>query len=317
MLSRPPPVTMRSLLFALSLFATATASAQPMWRPALDGPSVSLDVLKPFGQALVATDETGEQIGEVGTSPFHSAQVLSARVPLGPRLAVVADLPTAYAKYEPDDAVRRAYPNSDGPGEFIVGNPYLGVEMALRPEIAVGVGVRLPLSPPGEFGAGSDAAFVGRTALLEVPEAFLERTFSASAVVRYEPALARSVRLRLQAVPTVLVYSSFRGVVSGGELLGREDVRETVFALRYGAHVVGGVGPAELSAGIVGRVDDVEPFTVGSTTFVGSYEPTVLTLGAAVGGLPVRPGLTARVPVRGDPFGTDLVVGLSLDVPLR
>ncbi len=303
---------------ALLLLAATAASAQPMWRTALGGASVSLDVLKPFDQTQVATDERGVEIGTFRPSPFQSAQVLSARIPVAPRLALVADLPTAYVNYgPPSEAVQRAYPgvDLDAPADFVVGNPYLGLEAQVRPDVAVEAGVRLPVSPRGEFGAGSDAAFAGFTALFEVPEAFLERTTSASVGVRYEPTLARSVRLRLRAVPTVLAYSSFRGVVSGGELLDREEVRETVWALRYGAHVVGSVGLAELSAGVVGRVDDVEPFA--RTTYVGTYEPTILTLGATVAGLPVRPGLTARVPLRGEPFGTDVVVGLSLDVPIR
>lgn len=125
--------------------------------------------------------------------------------------------------------------------------------------------------------------------------------------------MTRAVRLRLRAVPTVLVYSSARGLVTAEGGIEEQDVRETVLAFHYSAQVVGEVGPAEVSGGIVGRADDVTPFE----TVVGSYEPVTLSLGATVGGLPVRPGVTVRVPLLNGPFATDAVVGLSLDVPIR
>ena len=300
------PLPLRPALLVAAVLVGGAASAQPMWRPAPEGASVSLDVLKPFDDDLTATDEQGNTLSTFSTGLLHSAQVLSARFPVTAAFTVVADLPTAYFKYDASEFL----PDEDG--EFGVGNPYVGVEARPVRDVAVEAGVRLPLSSKGERGAGSNASYTGVGALFETPEAFLEGAFSASLGARFEPALLPSLRLRLRAVPTVLVYSSFRGTFFEDGTLLAEDVRETILALHYGAQVMGDLGQAELSVGVIGRTDDATPFE----TFAGSYKPTTLVLGASVGGLPVRPSATVRMPLRNGPFGNNAVVGLSLDVSL-
>lgn len=289
----------RLLLPVLLAVSIASASAQPMWRPGLDGPSVSVDVLKPFEDRQIATDDQGNVIAEFGPALLHSAQIVSARISVNPIWAVVADLPMAYSRYN----MPEGFSNPEVfEGEFGIGNPYVGVEAAALADLVVEAGVRLPLSARGANGFGVGASFTGATSLRETVEAYLEETSSAVLGARFEPALLPGLRLRLRAVSSVLRYPTFLQV---GERV--QEVRETDLALHYGVQAIGLVGPAELVGGVVGRTDGADRL----------FDPIALTLGASVNGLPVRPGLRVRLPLRGYSFGPDAVVGLSLDVPLR
>lgn len=289
---------MRPLLSLLVLLAAAaSASAQPMWRPLPGGASVSVDVFRPvLVQRQIATDDQGNIIGDGGPGPLHSAQILSARVPVGGAFSIIADLPTAYFSY-----TFTGVPGVDGLTEFGIGNPYLGVEARGAADVTVEAGVRLPLSARED--GYSRAEFTGIQSLFETVEAYQAKTFSAALGARFEPALSPAVRLRLRALPTVRTFPSFEQV---GERV--EEVRARVFDLQYGAQVVGLVGPVELAGGVTGRVDGPGG---------GDYNPTLLTFGVSAAGLPVRPGVLVRIPVRDYVFDTGAIVGFSLDVPIR
>ena len=264
---------------------------------------MSLDVLKPFEDRVVATNEQGDVIDIFGTGALNSAQVLTARVPVSRVVALVADLPTAYYSLNAPEPIR-----SLSPDEFRVGNPYVGMEVAGPGGLTVETGARLPLSAEGPNRFGTPAGLTGTTALFETPEAYREGTFSVSLGGRFERQVLPSVRLRLRAVPTLLSVP-VRDVSFEGDAPRVQDRRETLVAFQYGAQVVGAVGPTELTGGVIGRTDGASRY--------GYADPTSLTLGVTVRDLPVRPGLLVRVPLRDYTLTTNAVVGLSLDVPLR
>ncbi len=298
---------MRFLPALLLLALGASASAQPMWRLSSSRPGVALDVVKGIGDGFqIATDVEGNPRGEARPTLLHSAQILSARIPIRTGLTAVADLPTAYYSYRATGAFDV---ESGSHSEFGIGNPYVGVEARIQPDVILEGGVRLPFSSGGDDGFGTAANATGIRFLTETPEAYLNNTSSASAGVRFEPELRPGLALGVRAVPTVFLYSATHRVYMDGEDVPTE-VRKTGFSLHYGARVVGHVGPAELTGGVIGRLNEGRLLDL--------YEPVTITLGASVGGLPVRPGLSARFPL-GDEYRIwpDALVGLSLDAPLR
>ena len=258
---------------------------------------MSFDVLRSFEGRSVVTDEFGREVGDVGPTALNTAQVLSTRVPVGSRLVLVADLPTAYFDYGVSDETL-------APGfesEFALGNPYLGVEVAPLRALTVEAGVRLPVA--SSDGGFSQARLTGLQASFETLEMYQDGAFSARLGVRFEPAVTESVRLRLLAAPVVRTYDGF---VEEDFMI--REARRTDLDIQYGTQIVGLIGPAEVVGGVVGRLDTADNV---------DFSPASLTFGASARGLPVRPGLLARVPVHDDFLGTDAVVGLSLDVPLR
>ena len=287
----------RPALAAAAVLAGGAVSAQPMWRTTPTGPSVSFDVLRSFEGRSVVTDEFGREVGDAGPTALNTAQVLSARVPVGSRFVLVADLPTAYFDY----GVSEGTPDPVFESEFALGNPYLGVEVAALRALTVEAGVRVPVASSGD--GFSQGRFTGLQASFETLEMYQDGTFSARLGVRYEPTVTESVRFRFLAAPVV---RSFDGFVEEDFMI--REARQTSLDVQYGAQIIGQIDRVELLGGVVGRVAtaDNEPF-----------DPASLTFGASARGLPVRPGLLVRVPVHDDLLGTDAVVGLSLDVPLR
>ena len=292
----------RPALLAVAVLAGGAASAQSMWRPVPEGPSVSLDVVRPFDSGDgVITNERGVEVGRFEQSPLYSAQILTVRLPVRSRVVVVGDLPMAYSNYGLGADTSVEVPDELLESDFAVGNPYVGVEVSARRDVTVEAGVRLPLSPSdADF---SEAQFVGVVSLFETIEMYQGETFSARLGVRYEPALIGPVRLRLRLAPTLRTYPDLE---FGDD--GSLETRSTVFDLQYGAQVVAIAGPAELLGGVVGRVDGPGG---------GDFNPALLTLGATARGLPVRPGVLVRVPLADYVFSSGSIIGVSLDVPLR
>jgi hypothetical protein len=258
--------------------------------------SVSLDVLKAFrDERVTLTDDDGNDLGEYEPGALRSAQILSARGPVSGRVVAVAELPFSYSGWE------------ELPGRFGVGNPYLGAEVAVSRDVVAEGGVRLPLVPAQEDIFGRDAYLAGYFADFERPEAFLPRTATATVGVRAERELAPSVGLQVQLAPTLLYNVSERAAPPDPDLGAPFDPGPTIFA-RYGVQAVVRTGPARLHGGLVGRQYIVNDLYIAGNT-------TAFVLGAVVDGLPVRPGATVRLPVRGA-FGNRSVVGLSLTVPV-
>ncbi len=297
------PTPMRLSLLALALVATA-ASAQPGWSPPVAGPSVSLDVLHGLGDDFDSEvyDDQGRPVG-TETARFTSvAVVVGARVPVG-RWTLVADLPLSYAGLSAPASGEFPASSED---DLTVGNPYLGVEAAVRPGFAVGGGVRLPLFhytegefvAPGRFGRdGGLTADPGRF------EAYMPGVLTVSAEVRYAVPVGPA-RLRLRLSPSYLAEVSDVGL-SG-------DPDRTGLALGYGVLADVDARGATVFGGVVGQPvsgEWVGLFSVGAAAVAGVSAP--------VG--PVRPGLAVRVPLDANDlfYQTDATVGLRLDVSLR
>ena len=297
------------LVLALAPLAVAVASAQPDARPAVAGPSVSLDVLwatpRNFG---FATDSEGTILGESRAGPLQSVQVLSVRVPVGGRAAVVGYVPIVVTDLRLDEIV----PLSSGAGgrgaEVDLGNPYVGA-VGLFDGVSVEGGVWFPLAGgPGADGSTGPELVGFGTDYLNA-EAYKTETASA----RVQLGLSRDLgpaRVRLVAAP---IYSHFVGERA------RDPGRSEASAPRGNVAATGAAavdvpaGPVVFTGGLSGRYDGEG----GRDTFIeGAGSWSYATLAATVGGLPVRPGLAVRAPLGGY-TGTDFTIGVSLDVPLR
>ena len=305
-----PPAPVRfSFLLALLAGAVpsgvaASASAQPMWRPALDGPSVSLDVLTGLGDDYDSEfyDDQGQIVGTETVSVTSMAFVVGARVPVGPWV-FVADLPFSYAGVSAP-AVGRLPGGSED--DLTVGNPYLGAETAVRPGLAVGGGVRLPLfhyEEDGAVAAGRFGEVGGLTADPERFQAYQPGVLTLSAEARYT-ARVGPARLRVRLAPSYLAE------VSDIRIDGDPD--RNGLALGYSVLADIGVRSATVSGGVFGQPvvgEWFSLFSIGATAAAGVSVP--------IG--PVRPGLAVRVPLDSNDlfYKTDATVGLSLDVPIR
>ncbi|PAP75215.1 hypothetical protein [Rubrivirga marina] len=293
---------MRLSVLALVLAASA-ASAQPGgWPTPPAGPSVSVDLLYAVGDDLgiTTTDVDGQLIedGELGI--VSTALVLGARVPVGRRLTAVAELPVAYAAYDFPESVDVSGFYADGLSDVALGNPYVGVQAGVRPDLSLDLGVRVPLAPNRDLNEVNGWEG-GLRAAPERFEAYLPDTFAALLGVAYVPALNERLRLRLRAEPALLVPTTDQVVTTDPDL-----------ALGYGAALDAAVGRATLSGGVLGR----QILTDGRyDTFFDADAVAVLGASVAVGG--VRPSVAVRVPLYDAVLGQDATVALRLDVPIR
>ena len=297
---------MRALLALVLLAVAASASAQPDWRPVPDGPSVSVDALLALGDDLDGAFLTpdGRPVRGADIGVVSSAFAVGGRLPVGGRWAAVAELPFSYARFSTPDVPALGV-EASAEDDLAVGNPYVGVEGRVKPGLAVGGGVRLPLARYGDA-ATSFAWQGGYTADAERFEAYLPQVLTVSASARYEPSLG-PVRLRLRLAPAFLTD------VSGEAFFGDPDPARTGLALGYSALVEAGAGALAVSGGVLGR-----PIVAGERFEL--FDATAaLALGARVRSGPAQPGVLLRVPLDRDRFylGSDATVGLSLDVPLR
>lgn len=301
---------MRLCALLALLLAPAAASAQVLWRAAPGGPTVSVDALVALGddyESAFTSPEGRPLDGSVGV--VSSAVTLTARVPVGAGVSVVADLPFSYSRFStPDVPALGIEAGAEGDVDF--GNPYLGAEAQVRPDLALGAGVRLPLTSdyrddgtvdPAEFGWQG-----GLVADRERFEAYLSDVLTVSALARYEP-VRGPARLRLLLVPTYLAD------FSSETFFGDPNPPRTGLALGYGAQAEVETGPVAVSGGVVGR-----PVLTGERFELFSAD-AALTAGLRAVAGPVRPGLLVRVPLDRDRFAfeSDATVGFSLDVPLR
>lgn len=110
----------KAIALALLSFPSA-ALAQTPWVPPADGTQLGVEVLKPHFQ-----------------SPGISAEVLfvSARVPLGPSLRLVSEVPLVHASVD-------FFGTSES--QTAIGNPYLGLEWE-RAGFTLAFGARAPLA---------------------------------------------------------------------------------------------------------------------------------------------------------------------------
>lgn len=293
---------MRRLLLLFALLATA-ASAQPGWRavPA-GGPVVSVDLLYAFGDDIEVTSATGEETAQA-LGVLSTSVLVGARVPVTGRITLVGELPLGYITYDYTDLdLPPGVPVPEDTDGAALGNPYLGVEVAVGPELAVGGGVRLPFVEEGDFRAPQGWQ-AGMATEIERFEAYFPDLLAASAAVAFTPALSERVRARLRLEPTLLVPFEEEGTENGADL-----------ALGVGAALDARVGAATLSGGGLGR----RILTSGRYDLDGLFDAdAVATLGLAVEVGGVRPGLDLRVPLYDTALGQDATLAVRVDVPLR
>ena len=291
---------MRPLLLALLALSAASPVAQTTFRPVPEGPSVSIDGLVALGDDIESLwiDQDGVSLGSSTLETTTAALLLTGRLPIGP-VTIVAELPFAYVSYT--QRLGDVAPPIEA-SDTALGNPYLGLAVQ-RGLVEIEGGVRLPLAsqetpPLDAFGA--DAVIVALTLDPERFEAYGEDVFTATLATRTRAELVPGVRAEFRLAPALFV-----------ETRDASDDDASVFALGYGLQLAADAGPLAVHGGVIGRrffaSDRYSLFDVDATA----------VLGARFVRAPVQPGVLVRVPVSDDYFGTDAVVGLSLDVPLR
>jgi hypothetical protein len=121
------------LLVLLAVFASAPAFAQSIWMPRDKEWGLLLELLHPSIEGIDSEFPTG-------------ALYLGARIGVGEKLALVAEVP--YAHSEP--VITGGIFLGDFPSSSTVGNPYLGVELRASSDVFVELGARAPLTADDE-----------------------------------------------------------------------------------------------------------------------------------------------------------------------
>lgn len=239
---------MSSRLFGAALVLALLApalSAQPLWRAAPAGAAVSLDAMKRFPtRRFQFTDERGEVLGDLSESVFTAAYAVSARVPVGGRWAVVAEVPVSYYALTTD----APFADLDESDSFSLGNPALGVEAdvpfgAATDRVRVRAEVRLPLAD----GRATFAAFDGAAPFRY--EAYTSETASVAVSADLSYGLTESLRVDTRLAP---VFS----VMDTGPFSDDPDANLGVL---WAAHLRGEVGSVSLGVGAVGRWGGTNP----------------------------------------------------------
>ena len=182
------------LFVCLAALLTASASAQPDWRPLPEGGVVSFDLL-----AAQRNDVLFSGSDDFGSPVLYTYAVLqaSARVPIGERLSALALVPVAFLNADAEES-------SSSAG---IGNPYLGLSAAPIPGFDVEAGVYLPLSTdsaPSDRSADDFAVeLAGGVADFEHFEAYLNDTVAGRVRLSGEYVFVPQLSYRGQAALTL------------------------------------------------------------------------------------------------------------------
>jgi hypothetical protein len=299
LLSRHLAVYVPIALFGLLVASPAAAQptwTQDTWTEGTSGrPQVSLDWTKP---SFAGDTES--------TSLLTSRLLLSGQYPIGETTRLVADLPISQFSIDDEGAGR-----ADGVSSTKVGNPYLGAHARLSGGWAVGGGARLPLtSGPESPDAGDEfrqnaadvlALATGSLADMSRVEAFGAETFTARGYGGYTLRSAGGLSARLRSGLSLLAPTE------------NTDFRENVVLLDYGARAWYDGKRFRVGLGLGGRTnlnaDETETFNERSIYFLDS------AVQAQFGR--VRPGLTFRAPLSGEPSDLlDFAAGITVTVAL-
>jgi len=266
------------ILLVLPALALPAAGQTSPLLPAQVERGISLEIAHPSFRELETT---------AATSVWHLGGSLPLLVP---GLRVVADLPVAHAAL--DGASGELAESST-----VFGNPYIGLEYAVRSFLVLEGGIRAPLTTAD---AESYADVVGFLADVSRGEAFLDDAFpvalGARADYRVRPDLGFSARL---------------GMVHAFHTGDDDDMSSLTF-VDYGVGTNWTRGAARVGAGLAGRWEasaDEGRFGENSLHQFG------ITADLALG--PVRPGLSLRLPLDRD--HRDILkatVGAYVQVPL-
>jgi hypothetical protein len=214
---------------------------------------------------------------------------LSGRLPLNERFAAVAEVPFSYARV--DLFEEEISSNS------VLGNPYLGVELAASELLTLGLGLRAPLNTADEQSFADVFAFMADPLRVET---FLEDVVPVSATATFSHALAAPLSVRAHAGVMTLFWTD-------------DESNSSDTALDYGALASYNAGLARFGAGIAGRWYATEDD--------GSFAETSLhhvTMSSDVRVGTIRPGISLRLPLD-KPYRevVSSTVGLYLQVPVR
>ncbi len=227
------------------------------------------------------------------TAP-SSAWFFSGRYPLTHQLSGVLDVPVAYGRLDGEGA-------SEWGRETVLGNPYLGVELAATDRVQVELGVRPPLNTVNEESFGDVVGFLADPFR---GEAFMDDVVPVSGAVTFKQAIPSGMGadVRARAGVTTAIYT-------GDE----DDLNQTTTFLDYGMFATLPVGITRLGAGVSGRWDATEDegkFSDNSIHQLG-LSADVLFLDR------FRPGISVHVPVD-KPYRDSVgsTIGLYLQVAL-
>jgi len=268
---------------------TGTLLVLPNLAPAVAGQTSPL--LPPQVERGISVEVAHPSFRELDTAAATSVWHLGGSLPLLSGLRAVVDVPVAYAAF---DGV---------PGEFtgsstVLGNPYLGVEYAVRPFLVLEGGIRAPLTTAD---AESYADVVGFLADVSRGEAFLENAFPVALGARMEHRVRPDVSLGAR-VGTVQAFYT-----------GDDEEMSSMTLVDYGVGTSWTRGAARIGAGLAGRWDaSADEGTFGEN----SLHQLGLTADLALG--PVRPGLSLRLPL--DQDHRDVLkasVGAYVQIPIR
>ncbi|OZC04113.1 hypothetical protein [Rubricoccus marinus] len=290
------------LLLALAALASG-ASAQTPWRASADGPSVSLDIAYGSVTDILFTNDRGEALGEGRADSYVG--ILSARVPVGARGAIVGSLPVALYAVRFNDTVGSIGATQTS---FDIGNPYVGFATRPLAGAEVEAGVWLPAATGGGVGFTPDVAAAGFSADRENFEAYKTDVVSARLALRGEADLSAAASVRGEIAPVLSYYTGDLPTDGFGQELDlprtNAAVTGAVFTdLRFSALAltVGALGRYEPKGGTDRYFDELFASGLAMVTYEGAS---------------VQPSLGVRVPLAAI-SASDFVLTAGVSVPLR
>lgn len=220
---------------ALTVTLTSGLEAQSFWLEHRPGETMSVEVNWP-------NYPSRGYYHLVSPWPTTSGVILGFRHPLAERITLTTDLPFAHASGR-----------NGGEGFIhgtILGNPYLGGELALWRDLAIfRLGIRLPVQRASHYHShqyDNVAATVGMVSeFVDRTEAFVERLTSEMAEILLATNVGPAVRVRALLGASLLQYPN-------EEHLTRDQDRSQLH-LRLGAQALVRHGPGSLGAGLLAR----------------------------------------------------------------
>ncbi len=225
------------------------------------------------GLEYLRSDRVDKQVIEY--SVFSSVWYVSGRFPLGPRMALVGDVPFAYIDLEGGSFIRR---------EALIGNPYLGVEFSRRSSWTYGeIGVRLPVVNTDQ----PSAAAYGSTADVNRFDAFSVDFIPVLMKAGFRNVSVSNLYTNVQVEPIVLIALN--------------DADEYELFFDYNAMIGYANATVRLAAGLAGQWRVSEPGAPAQSRVFGEipvHHQAVVH--ASAGTSRLRTGLLLRVPLDRD-----------------
>jgi hypothetical protein len=264
-------LSLSAVLILTSIAAPASVLAQSIWLEPYGDRELYLEILKPQFDA--------GNLGFLTTNWY-----LTGRLTVSEKLALVAELPFAYAEA---DAEIDLFDVSDA----TIGNPYLGVELhSVSSGLFGELGLRIPLAAQRNAGTltGLLTDFVDRT------EAFLPDVLTLQGALNYGLRLPSGFGARFRAGSVVWLDVG-------------DGAADTEVSIVYSGQAWYDAGAVVAGGGLSGRWVVTAEGDLGETTVHQLVMLTDVRLGQ------FRPGIQLRIPIDKDlNDALDLVFGLKL-----